>query len=42
MHYNYPLNKAVASLVREAGAARRLKGSSENITVIREDSFIVL
>ena len=42
MRKNYLLHKVVAALVREAGAARRLEGSSENKALIRESGFIVL
>ena len=42
MHCNEEYNKVVAALVREAGAARRLEGSSENKALIRESGFIVL
>ena len=42
MHCNEGYNKVVAALVREAGAARRLEGSSEGAVLIREDSFIIL
>ena len=42
MQKNYLLHKVVAALVREAGAARRLEGSSDNKDLFREDSFIVL
>ena len=42
MHNKDRYNKVVAALVREAGAARRLEGSSENKALIREDSFIIL
>ena len=42
MHCNEGYNKVVVALVREAGAARRLEGSSENKSLIRESGFIVL